>query len=242
MAKGKFITITEKRKIMEIHFLNPSLAGNGIRSILQTNSYNTQRVPSIRSIQRVIGENLQHQAENQEWAIHIADDINLPNSHLAMLSRLSLVQEIEGYKLTNRDAKWASHIKSIAPDLADNDILSIATQYSFEELLGGKLDHKSMDNKDLMIGFLNKLLIYQPWISNQHRLEFIYAFKNKIPFPTQSITWSIWTYCVGVCPPKELNFEFDSPQQIPSLPPSPFKASDRWFKEMEMIWNVNFRK
>ena len=242
MAKGKFINIDEKRRVLEIHLLNPSLPANSIRSLLQTNLDHKQRIPSIRSIQRVIRENRTQPTDNQEWAIHIANDINLPDSHLAMLSRLSLVQEIEGYHLTCRDAKWASHIKSIALDLTDNDVLSIAAQYSFEELLCGKLDHKSVRNKDLMIGFLNKLLIYQPWISNQRRLEFICAFKSKIPFPTQSITWSIWTYCVGVCAPKELNFQFDSPQQIPPLPPSPFNAPDRWLKEMEMIWNVNFSK
>ena len=89
-----------------------------------------------------------------------------------------------------------------------------------------------------MVWFLDKLITYQPWVSDQNRREFVSAIPDRIPFPSQSLTWAIWTYCLGAPAPNEFTFEFESPQQVPSMPPPPLHNTKEWFWDMKMIWGV----
>ena len=197
-----------------------------------------ERVPSLRAVQRVLTEarNSSDTLGDQEWGIHLMPTLELPAFALPILTRLSRMQERVGSTLTCRDARWAWQVKYAAPELEDGDVLSIATQYSFEEWLYGRIDEKLGTDDDSMVWFLDKLLTYQPWASDQNRREFVSAIPDRIPFPSESLTWATWTYCLGAPAPKGFTFEIESAHQVASMPPPPLHSTKGWFREMKIIW------
>jgi hypothetical protein len=196
-----------------------------------------QRVLGLRKIQEILQKfrTKSDSFEDQEWALHLMPDLGLPAFALPILRRLSRMQDSVGSALTCRDAKWACEVKSMAPELGDRDVLSIATQYSFEEWLYGRIDKKLGTGDDPMVWFLHKMITYQPWTSDQNRRDFVSAIPDRIPFPSQSLAWATWAYCLGAPPPKEFDFDFESPRQVPSMPPPPLHSTKEWFREMKMI-------
>ena len=238
MAKGRFISPVEKRKILEIYAQDPSMRAKEVLSKLESELPDGERVLSLRAVQRVLGEdrNSSDTLGDQEWALHLMPTLELPAFALPILTRLSRMQERVGYTLTCRAAKWAWHVKSAAPELRDRDVLSIATQYSFEEWLYGRMDEKLGTADDSMVWFLDKLITYQPWASDQNRREFVSAIPDRIPFPSESLPWATWAYCLGAPAPDEFKFNFESPQQVPSMPPPPLHSTKEWFRDMEFIW------
>jgi len=149
------------------------------------------------------------------------------------------IQDRVGSTLNCRDVKWVWHVKSAAPDLVDTDVLSIATQYSFEEWLYGRIDEKLGIGDDPMVWFLDRLLTYQPWASDQNRREFVSAIPDRIPFPSESLTWALWAYCLGAPAPDEFTFNFESPHQVASMPPPPLHNTKEWYRDMEIIWGAS---
>ena len=240
MAKGPFITPMEIRKILEIYARDPSMRAKEVRAKLDSDLLDGQRVPSLRAVQRALGDarTKSGQLEDQEWGLRLMPSLGLPAFALPILTRLSRIQDRIDSTLTCRGAKWVWHVKSAAPDLVDRDVLSISTQYSFEEWLYGRIDEKLGTGDDPMVWFLDKLITYQPWVSDQNRREFVSAIPDRIPFPAQSLTWAIWAYCLGAPAPDEFTFEFKSPQQAASMPPPPLHNTKEWFWDMKMIWGV----
>ena len=238
MAKGPKVRPEEKRKVLEIYARDPSMRAKEVRAKLICELLDGKRVPSLRAVQRVLGEgrNSSDPWGDQEWALHLMPILELPAFILPILTRLSRMQERGGSTLTCRDAKWAWYVKSAAPELEDRDVLSIATQYSFEEWLYGRIDEKSGTADDSMVWFLDKLITYQPWASDQNRREFVSAIPDRIPFPSESLTWSLWAYCLGAPAPDEFTFNFESPHQVASMPPPPLHNTREWFREMKIIW------
>ena len=240
MAKGGFISPVEKRNILEIYARDPSMRAKEVRAKLISELLDGKRVPSLRAVQRVLGEgrNSSDPLGDQEWALHLMPTLELPAFALPILTRLSRMQERVGSTLTCRDAKWAWHVKSAAPELEDRDVLSIATQYSFEEWLYGRIDEKLGTDDDSMVWFLDKLLTYQPWASDQNRREFVSAIPDRIPFPSESLTWATWAYCLGAPAPEGFTFEIESAHQVASMPPPPLHSTKEWFREMKIIWGA----
>ena len=150
------------------------------------------------------------------------------------------------FRFTNREARWCWRVHHQAPDLSPGQVLSIASQYSYEEHLFDLIKHgmipgkgmSPMEPEDSMVGFLNGLLTYQPWASDQNRRDFVSAIPDRIPFPSESLTWATWAYCLGAPAPDEFKFNFESPQQVPSMPPLPLHNTKEWFRDMEIIWGA----
>ena len=116
-------------------------------------------------------------------------------------------------------------------------MLSIATQYSFEEWLYGRIDKKLGTADDSMVWFLDKLITYQPWASDQNRREFVSAIPDRIPFPPKSLTWATWAFCLGAPAPKGFTFEIESAHQVASMPPPPYSTKECLW-EMKIIWGA----
>ena len=87
-----------------------------------------------------------------------------------------------------------------------------------------------------MVLFLDKLLSWQPWASDQNRREFVSAIPERIPFPSESLTWATWAYCLGAPAPEGFTFEIESAHQVASMPPPPLHSTKEWFREMKIIW------
>ena len=96
-----------------------------------------------------------------------------------------------------------------------------------------------MDPEDSMVGFLNGLLTYQPWASDQNRREFVSAIPDRIPFPSESLTWATWAYCLGAPAPEGFTFEIESAHQVASMPPPPLHNTKEWYRDMEIIWGAS---
>lgn len=240
MAKGAFVSPTEERKILEIYARNTSMRAKEVLSRYVNDLSDERRVLSLRAVQRILGNARKSSdpLEDQEWAFHLMPTLGLPAFALPILTRLSRMQERVGSTLTCRDARWAWHVKSAAPELEDRDVLSIATQYSFEEWLYGRMDKKLGSDDDSIVWFLDKLITYKPWASDQNRREFVSDIPDRIPFPSQSLTWAIWAYCLGAPPSEDCTFNFESPHQVASMPPPPWHNTKEWYLEMEIIWDA----
>ena len=240
MSKGPKVRPEEKRKVLEIYARDPSIRAKEVRAKLESELPDGKRVVKLRTVQQILGDarKSSDSLEDQEWALHLMPTLELPAFALPILTRLSRMQERVGSTLTCRDAKWAWHVKSAVPELEDRDVLSIATQYSFEEWLYSRIDEKLGTDDDSMVWFLDKLLTYQPWASDQNRRDFVSAIPDRIPFPSESLTWATWAYCLGASAPDEFKFNFESPQQVPSMPPPPLHNTKEWFWDMKMIWGA----
>ena len=102
MAKGRFISPVEKRKILEIHARDPSMRAKEVHARLERALPDGERVPSLRAVQRVLGEgrNSSDTLGDQEWGIHLMPTLELPGFALPLLTRLSRMQERVGSTLT----------------------------------------------------------------------------------------------------------------------------------------------
>ena len=90
---------------------------------------------------------------------------------------------------------------------------TIAAGYKYRDELTDLVQHRipdsdaaqnSVSHSNLMERFLNGLLLYKPWLSDQGRLEFVEQMDNHVlPWPWRSLGWSQYAYGLGARVPDE---------------------------------------
>ena len=161
-------------------------------------------------------------------------------------SQLSELRAKPLFGFTNRDARWCWRVRGAAPSLSPHEVLSIATQYAQHERLTdlvafgliNRIGTLPLDAGDSLVGFLDGLLTYQPWSSDEDRREFVSAIPDRIPFPSESLTWATWAYCLGAPAPEKFPFTWESPRQLSSMPPPSLHNTKEWFRDMEANWGA----
>ena len=117
------------------------------------------------------------------------------------------------WPFTNNRAKWCWRVHEAAPELTSLAALSVAEGYNFADeisdfvqhgILVTDKTHNLVSLGDQIQQFLNGLLLYKPWSSNQSRLEFVNDMDaRKLPWPWQWLGWSKYIYGLGATPPKK---------------------------------------
>ena len=86
MAKGRFISPVEKRKILEIYAQDPSMRAKEVLAKLKSEIPDGERVLSLRAVQRVLREdrNSSDTLGDQEWALHLMPTLEFPGQGRAV--------------------------------------------------------------------------------------------------------------------------------------------------------------
>ena len=94
MAKGAFISPEEKRKTLEIYARDPSMRAKEVLAQLAAELSDGQRVPSLRTVQRILGNDRKSSDPlgDQEWVLHLMPTLSLLSFGLPILTRLSLLR------------------------------------------------------------------------------------------------------------------------------------------------------
>ena len=177
-------------------------------------------IPSLRAVQGALTDVRKRvDWRDHEWAIHLMANLDIPTQAASLLLDLSLLQKEAGHILTVRDAKWCLVVHGAAPELKPIDMLSIATHYGLWQFLAERRGMDPVEWDFPVIGFLNGLLMYKPWTSEEARQALVEAIPNEVPFPAGDLAWAKYAYCLGAAAPREFSFQDESPKQRVPLPP-----------------------
>ena len=145
-------------------------------------------------------------------------------------------------QFSERIAKWCWLINKTYGKFSYNDLFSIASSYAHEERIASiekpnRRNGSSVISPSLKINnvlnFLNGLLIYKPWKSNQRRLELVEAVNlQKIEFPDLSGEWAVFAHCIGI---DNSLFNWQSPKKIVPFPPPVFGNKTQWYMQLKKI-------
>ena len=145
-------------------------------------------------------------------------------------------------QFSERIAKWCWLINKTYGKFSYNDLFSIASSYAHEERIASIEKPKGLINSSVIspnlkinsvLNFLNGLLIYKPWKSNQRRLELVEAVNlQKIEFPDLSGEWAVFAHCIGI---ENSLFNWRSPKKIVPFPPPVFGTKTQWYMQLKKI-------
>lgn len=142
---------------------------------------------------------------------------------------------------SERIAKWCWLLNKTYGKFSYNDLFSIASSYAHEERIASIEPTKEIGSSLIspnlkinnVLNFLNGLLIYKPWKSNQRRLELVEAVNmQKIEFPALSGEWAVFAHCIGI---DNSLFSWRSPKKIVPFPPPVFGTKTQWYIQLKKI-------
>ena len=234
MPRGPNIPDYLRRAIVSTWRRNREMTAKEVHQRLQEDFLDYEPFPSIRAVQSVL-TNARKWEDPAEaaWRFHSMMASGDPPPEAAqLLLDVSRWGQENGRVISQREARWCWLVFCAAPTLAPHEVLSIASYYAFEEQLSSHLSEPELQGDQ--IEFMNALLAYRPWVSEEKREEFVRAIPAIVPYPS-NFTWIRYAFYLGATPPKDFSSNIEAPEQLVSLPPPMWCSEQDWTASVEQL-------